>query len=577
MNKSAFALPMAVFVIAVAVISVVQVRAQTEGAPPPAQTFKLMHSFDNTDGQNPTYAALVQGLDGNLYGTTEFGGANTACNPAHVGCGTVFKISTAGTLTTLWSFCQNIPAGCPDGSYPLAAMILGVDGNLYGTTSSGGAHGLGSVFKITPAGALTTIYSFCAKGGCADGYDPSAPLFLGADGDFYGTTVHGGTGGCGGCHGGGVFFKLTPAGVLTTLYSFCKGTCTDGSYPSVGVIQGNDGNFYGTTAAGGTTNAGTVFKISSTGVETTLYTFCSLTGCTDGINSYSELVQGTDGNFYGTTNGDDSNGGNVFKITPQGKLTTLHSFTTSLGAVPLAGLVLANDGSFYGTTFTNFHDGNCCGNIFKITAAGKYTPLLLLNGTNGNGPYELTQDTNGVFYGETHNGGAKNDGTVFSISEGLGKFVGTVPIVGKEGVNVFILGTSLTGATAVSFNGTPATFTVVSATEIKATVPAGAKTGKVSVTTPAGTFSTKVVFKVKPLITSITPTSGPVTTPVTITGTELSQATAVTFNGVKATTFTVNSDTEVVANVPTGATTGKIGVTTPGGTGLSTTVFTVTP
>jgi uncharacterized repeat protein (TIGR03803 family) len=574
--RNAFALPITAVALLVALSCVIPVRGQSEDVPPPAQTFKLMHSFAGADGLHPSYASVVQGLDGNLYGTTEYGGANTTCNPSQVGCGTVFKISSGGALTTIWSFCQDIPAGCPDGSYPLAGLIVGVDGNLYGTTSEGGAHGLGSVFKITPAGALSTLYSFCSKSGCADGYDPAAALVLGADGNFYGTTVHGGTGGCGGCHGGGTFFRMSPAGVLTSLHSFCTGTCTDGSYPSAAVIQGNDGNFYGTTLSGGSTSAGTVFKITAAGKETTLYTFCSLTGCTDGINPHASLVQGTDGNFYGTTDGDDSNGGNVFKLTPAGKLTTLHSFTTSTGAVPLAGLVLANDGLFYGTTFTNFSDGNCCGNVFKITSAGKYTALLLFDGTDGNGPYQLFQDTNGTFYGLSYNGGKNNDGAVYSLSEGLGLFVQTVPIVGKEAANVFILGTNLTGATAVSFDGTAAKFTVVSATEIKATVPAGAKTGKISVTTPGGVLTTKVVFKVKPAITSFAPSSGAVGTPVTITGTELSQTSAVTFNGIKATTVTVDSDTQVTADVPTGSMTGKIEVITPGGAALGSTTFTVT-
>ena len=374
-------LPMAKMACAVFLLCVATVIAA------PAQTFSSISSFNGTDGQTPMSEGLVQGLDGDLYGTTEFGGTYSG--------GTVFKITSSGTLTTLWNFCK--VSGCPDGDRPTAGMIIVVGGNFYGTTSAGGAHGYGSVFRMTPAGALTTVYSFCSLSGCADGITPNS-VVQGADGNLYGTTVHGGTGGCGGCHGGGVFFKLTTAGVLTVLHDFCTGTCVDGNNPSAGVVQGTDGNFYGTAISGGTTGAGTVFKLTAAGAVTTLYTFCQLTTCTDGINPAAPLVQGTDGNFYGTTDGDDSNQGNVFKISPAGKFTNLHDFgTDNDGGVPLAGLVQGNDGNFYGTTFTAFHDANCCGTIFKITPAGVLTTLHTFDGTDGNGPYQLVQDTGGSF------------------------------------------------------------------------------------------------------------------------------------------------------------------------------------
>lgn len=157
----------------------------------PAQTFKELAVFDGTNGSDPTNTDLVQGIDGELYGTTQFGGA--------ANLGTVFKINSAGTLTTLWSFCKE--NGCPDGDRPMAGLTVVPGGDLYGTTYFGGAHGAGTIFKITPAGALTTVHSFCASFGCADGLNPDAALLLAADGNLYGTTVLGGTGGCGGCHG----------------------------------------------------------------------------------------------------------------------------------------------------------------------------------------------------------------------------------------------------------------------------------------------------------------------------------------------------------------------------------------
>jgi len=532
-----------------------------------AATLNSLHSFDGTDGLYPSSVTLVQGLDGDLYGTTRYGGAHNA--------GTVFKITASGTLTTLWSFC-NI-AGCPDGAQPVAGLILIFGGDFYGTTFAGGAHGYGSVFKITPAGVLSTIYSFCSVSGCADGINPNA-LVQGNDGNLYGTTVHGGTGGCGGCHGGGVAFKLTAAGKLTVLHDFCTGTCTDGTYPSAGLVQGTDGNFYGTAISGGTTGAGTVFKMSSSGKVTTLYTFCTLTGCADGINPAGALVEGTDGDFYGTTDGDDSNNGTVFKISSAGKLATLYNFAGSTdGGVPLAGLALGNDGNFYGTTFAAFHDANCCGTVFEITSAGKLTTLLTFTDTDGNGPYGLVQHTNGSFYGETYSGGTSNQGTVFGVSTGLAAFVELGFTEGKVAKTIDILGQGLTGVTGVSFNGAAATFKNVSDTYITATVPAGALTGYVTVTTFTGTLKSSREFQLAPQITSFSPSSGQVGSSVTITGVSLTQTTKVTMGGQSA-AFTVNSDTQITATVPAGAKTGqKITVATPGGTASSSTAFAVVP
>jgi uncharacterized repeat protein (TIGR03803 family) len=188
--------------------------------------------------------------------------------------------------------------------------------------------------KIMPAGKLTTLYSFCSVSGCIDSMSPEPALIQGTDGNFYGTTVHGGKYGCGGCHGAGTVFKMTAGGKLTTAYNFCAQTnCDDGAYPFGALIQGTDGNFYGTADQGGTTGAGTVFKLTPGAKLTVLYTFCCLTGCTDGINPYGSLVHGTDGIFYGDN------------------------------AVPFAGLVQATGGNFYGAAFTNYRDGNCCGGV----------------------------------------------------------------------------------------------------------------------------------------------------------------------------------------------------------------------
>ncbi len=350
-----------------------------------AGAFANLHSFAGGEGQNP-YAGLVQATDGNLYGTTSSGGTNSN--------GTVFRITTAGVLTTLHSF-----AFLADGAFPYAGLLHGTDGNLYGTTSQGGAGGNGTVFKITTAGALTTLYSFAWSVGAS----PTADLAQGSDGDFYGTTSQGGA------TGNGTVFKITPAGALTTLHSFAG---SDGESPYAGLVQGTDGNFYGTTIYGGTSSIGTVFKITPAGALTTLHSFAG----SDGANPQASLVQGTDGNFYGTTyQGGTSDFGTVFKITPAGALTTLHSFAGSDGAYPSAGLVQGTDGNFYGTTYQG--GTSDFGTVFKITTAGVFTILHSFAGSEGQNPYAgLVQGTDGNFYGTTSSGGASGLGTVFKIT-----------------------------------------------------------------------------------------------------------------------------------------------------------------
>jgi uncharacterized repeat protein (TIGR03803 family) len=439
-------------------------------------------SFNGTNGANPYLESLVQGLDGNFYGTTLYGGVHHN--------GTVFRITPAGTLTTLYSFCSK--TGCADGYQPFAGLVLATNGNFYGTTAYGGTHGYGTVFRITPAGTLTTLHSFAST----DGAYLDAGLVQGTDGNFYGTTHSGGAKGL------GTVFKITPAGTLTTLHSFClnwPSTCTDGFYPWAGLIQGTDGNFYGTALGGGANgNYGTIFKITPAGMLTTLHSFCSKGGCTDGTQPYAGLVQGSDGNLYGTTlGGGTSLRGTVFKITLAGALTTLHSFAGTDGTGPYAGLVQATDGNFYGTVSGGGANGH--GTVFKITPAGTLTTLHSFTGADGSGATGgLVQGTNGNFYGTTPYGGTSGNGLVFSLSVGLGPFVKTLPTSGKVAATVFILGTNLTSSSNVSFNGTSATFTVVSATEIKTAVPGGATTGPVHVTTSVGMLKSNKVFRVLP-------------------------------------------------------------------------------
>jgi uncharacterized repeat protein (TIGR03803 family) len=548
-----------------------------------ATKFKSLVSFNLTDGLNPDLMSVVQGLDGNLYGTTVYGGVNKTCNTKQIGCGTVFKITTGGNLTTLYSFCSK--TNCTDGAYPVGGMTLATNGDLYGTTSAGGANGYGMVFKVNPQGTLTTVYNFCSQFNCPDGRDPNAPPIQGTDGNLYGTTVLGGTGGCGGCHGGGVAYRLTLGGKLTILHNFCTGSCTDGNNPSYPLVQSTDGNFYGVITGRAGYYDGKLFKMTPNGTLTVLYNFCSLSNCTDGAFPYGSLTQGADGDLYGTTSAGgavgDGGSGTFYKITKAGKLTTLHSFDYetkgNYGALPLAGVVLGTDGNFYGTTYQG--GMGCvfgCGTVFKITPKGALTTLHLFGGTDGAGPYGLFQHTGGAFYGATAAGGAKNYGTVFSVSVGLGPFVALLPNDSKVGKTIDILGQGLTGTTAVSFNGTPATFTVVSDTYLTAVVPSNTIRGSVTVTTPGGKLTSNTIFRVAPVIISFSPPSGPVGQQVTIGGNSFTGATKVTFGGVKATVFSVDNDGQITATVPTGAVTGKIQVTTPDGTATSSTDFTVT-
>ena len=324
-------------------------------------------------------------------------------------------------------------------------------------------------------------------------------------------------------------------------------------------------------------------KSPPSGTLTTLHIFDE----TDGYGSLSGLVQGPNGNFYGTAydggvNCDPLGCGTVFKIAPGGTLSDaphLQRHCTGYSD-PYAGLVGATDGNLYGTT--TYGGANANGTIFKITPSGTLTTLHSFDGTDGTevgslAPVALIQATDGNFYGVIGGGGAYGDGTVYRLSTGLGPFVSFLRSLGAVGRTAQILGQGFTGTTSVSFNGTPAAFTVESDTYLTAVVPAGASTGVVTVTTPGGTLTSNKTFRVVPQIKSFSPTNGPVSTSVVITGESFIGVIDVHFGNVKVTSFTVDSDTQITATVPAGAETGKISVCTSGGSGDSATSFTVTP
>jgi uncharacterized repeat protein (TIGR03803 family) len=375
-----------------------------------AGTESLLYSFSGgtTDGANP-YSTLIQASDGNFYGTTINGGTSSD--------GTVFEITPGGAETVLYSF----QGGAADGAHPYSKLIQANDGNFYGMTAGGGASGVGTIFKITPSGTETVLHSFA--GNPTDGAYPSGSLLQASDGNFYGMTAQGGSSNTN-LVGYGVVFKITPGGTETVLHSF-GGPPSDGSSPAGALIQASDGNLYGLTPYGGSSNGGAVFKITPSGILTNLYFFQG--GTTDGIIPYGNLIQASDGNFYGTTSqgGGAADGGVVFKITPGGAETVLYSFqgglyssqaTTDAGN-PWGSLIQASDGNLYG--LTQYGGAKDDGAIFRITTSGTEVVLYSFQGapTDSINPYDsLIQATDGDFYGMTYSGGASNLGAVFKFN-----------------------------------------------------------------------------------------------------------------------------------------------------------------
>lgn len=458
-------------------------------------------------------AGVTLGTDGNFYSTSALGGTGTC---GFYGCGYVWKVTPAGVLTTLYNF-----TGTPDGCNPDTAPVQAPSGIFYGTTplNCNGGSNDGIIYSITASGTYKVLHTFSG----ADGATPVAPLTVGPDGNLYGGTQGGGT------NSFGVLFRITPAGTYTVLHNFAGTAGSDGQDVESGMIVGSDGNLYGVTYRGGTGTIGVIFKLSTSGTYTIVAQVPQ-----PGTPPITSLVQGTDGNFYGIFAGGGTGGGAIYSVTTSGTITGLHNFCQQSGCT----------------------DG-----------ADALTPLV--------------QDTDGKFYSVTQNGGPSGCnsgigcGVFYSFDVGLGAFINLVTTSGGESAKVQIEGQGLSSSSVVKFGGTQATSVTASGTTfLTATVPAGALTGPVTVTTGATTLTSPQTFKVKPGVKSFSPTSGPVGTAVTITGTELTQATRVTFNGTSA-TFTVNSDSQITATVPTGATTGKIAVTTKGGSASSTTSFTV--
>ena len=372
-------------------------------------TLTPLYSFTGgDDGDTPS--GMTQGADGNFYGTTESGGA--------YGLGTVFQATPQGALTTLHSFgaITNAGGNSPDGANPDAGVTQGTDGFFYGTTESGGDFGYGSVFSISSTGTLATSYSFGTltdiNGNPVDGASPFSGLIQGADGNFYGVTESGGV------YGYGAIFQISTNGALTTLYSFGtlndgNGNPLDGANPYAGLAQGPDGSFYGVTSSGGAyTNiidlngnlgAGTIFKITPDGAFSLLYTF---TGLIDGAFPHADLEWGADGNFYGSTErGGTNNYGTLFRIGTNSAFATLHSFNgLNEGAYPQAPLLRGQDGYFYGAS---------AGAVFQMSANGSLTVLALVDQPLS----RLLHGADGSFYGTSSQGGTNGFGSIFLLNK----------------------------------------------------------------------------------------------------------------------------------------------------------------
>ena len=541
-----------------------RVHAQTTA------TLTTLYSFSHAGETASTYA-LAQGMGGNLFGVTTFGGENED--------GTVFQLTTSGVLTTIYSF----DSGGADGYEPSSALILGSDGNLYGTTDLGGTDNEGTVYRITQAGALKTLHGFDV----ADGYFPSGTLAVGKNGNFYGTTVGGGSGG--GQFGHGTVFEMTPGGSLLTRHSF---TSADGAQPGAGVVRGSDGDLYGTTPFGGTDNSGTVFQIIPANGFKTLYNF---TGGDDGGQPAAGLVERGAGNFYGTTKGGANGDGTVFFITRAGGApTTVYTFDGSDGRQPSV-LVLGNDGNFYGTT--EFGGMNDEGTVFQLTPDGHLTTLIDFNATDANGIYPasgLLLASDGFFYGTTAGGKVGNTtvaGTVYkldvhtaagtvvfsaksySVNEAAGSRILTVRRIGSTNGAIFVDyseadGTALAGTDYKSATGrltwadgdaADKTFAV---TILNRHLTSGMKTFTVKLTPVTGGGSVGAISTASvnildndpapPVITSATMDTAFVDKAFTYQIEAANGATSYGVGGLFA-GITVNKETGLISGTPTGA------------------------
>ncbi|MFY9844666.1 MAG: choice-of-anchor tandem repeat GloVer-containing protein [Terriglobales bacterium] len=533
-------------------------------------TYKDLWDFACSIGCSPVdYGQLTPGPDGNLYGTTQSGGS---------GAGTIFNVSTNGSYTPLYIF-----SGGTDGAFPLGGLTAVYDSSsgatiFYGTTSAGGdPSSLGTLFSYNPSAVppFTTLHVFNGT----DGQFPATPPTAGPDGNLYGVTGSGTTYRyclMSPCPKGGPFTQLP--------HSVLSGTTSP--------LYLADGLLYGTTESGGTSGDGTVFYMTPTVAGTIGPNKPISFNGTNGSSPQGPLTQG---NLYGVTKfGGANNNGTIFYVNVHNQIVTMYNFsplaggTNDDGANPVAGLLASGDGYLYGTTTIGGAFGY--GTIFRIptSAPFTFTKLIDFTGAAGSGipgantDTTLLLNTDSLFYGLSQGAvgfGSGGTGSFYALSPQSGGphiLIMEGPVWLAPGVTVEILGDGLTGAASVSFAGVPAQFQPGSNTYLIAQVPSAAVDGLITVTLATGAqVESQVAMHILPIITNLDPPSGAVGTQVGIVGGGFAGAKKVTFGGVKATSFTVNSPTLILATVPAGAKTGKVKVTTPNGTATSKEKFTV--
>ncbi len=510
---------------------------------PVCAQYTELHNFDfHKEGSNPLYPALMaQGQDGSLYSTMA---TQLSFD------GSVFNSTLSGVVTQLYDFTGD------DGEFPQSGLSLGFDGNFYGTTEEGGSTRKGTVFKIGPGG-MTKLHEFQDDN---NGAYPWAPPIQAPDGNIYGVTYNG-------THPG-IAYKITPSGAFSAIATLPSETWAP-------LILGADGNLYGTTQYGGDFNQGTVFQLTTKGKLKVIHSFGA-----DGLHPGGPVMQAADGKLYGTTPwGGTGSIGIVFVMSTSGAgYKVLHNFQTLDGVNPASGMVQGSDKFLYSVATGG--GANSQGTLFRLSTTGKnFSVLYNFDTQMGAEPTGTpTLHTDGTIYGVTYTGGPQFSGygVLYSFQNGLKPFASLVVIwSGKLGTQVGILGQGFSSATGVQFGSGPGTFTVVSDTYMIASPATNATTGPVTILEPGGNLVSTQTFSVLPDILSFSPPSGPVGTQVVITGTSLLQTTTVTIGGAKATSFTVNSDSQVTATVPAGAKTGKITIATKGGKATSAKKFTV--
>jgi len=378
--------------------------------------FSLLHSFSGPDGSSPT--GLIQTADGSFYGAAANGGDVTACNPD--GCGTIFKSDPAGHFSVLHTF------HAADGIFP-TGLVRGTDGNFYGTTMAGGAPsggGAGVIFRIDPAGNFKILSTFTGGFACCDGGGPTGPPFQASDGNFYGTTGAGGASRNIHHQGGfGTVYQYNPVrGVVSIIHSFAFDG--DGFYPNSPLISGPGGLLYGTTSQGSgpfRDGPGTAFKIDATGNF-------SVVGVLAG-QPLSGLTLASDGFFYATAQG--TIGGYVLRMDAAGALTFVNNFDGADGWKPRSRLLQASDGFFYGTApqggLLDFQGGD----MFRISPTGALSILhsFSTTGPEGFSPNtQLIQGLDGALYGTTGIGGPNRHGTVFRFDQSIPASIASVSV-----------------------------------------------------------------------------------------------------------------------------------------------------